>query len=171
MKWLANSGISGAPITVPHHNKFQVFHADSRVLLTGAPDEMIQLADGAYTILDYKTARYTGTQDTLLPLYEIQLNAYAYIAERLNFKPVKNLFLVYYEPITEISREKIDSIITDNGFELAFSGKVVPVPIKKDDIEPLLGKVRQIYELSKPAERRTGCKDCQAIDEIIKCFS
>jgi len=171
MKWLANSGISGAPITVPHHNKFQVFHADSRVLLTGAPDEMIKLADGAYTILDYKTAKYTGTQDTLLPLYEIQLNAYAYIAERLNFKPMKNLFLVYYEPITETSREKIDSVITDNGFELAFYGKVVLVPIKKDDIEPLLGKVRQIYELSKPPERRTGCKDCQAIDEIIKCFS
>ena len=60
-------------------------------ILTGIPDELFERPDGSYGIIDYKTARYTGTQDTLMPVYEVQLNGYAYIAEAIGDKPVKDL--------------------------------------------------------------------------------
>jgi len=53
------------------------------VRLTGVPDDIFVLADGRYFIIDYKTARYTGAQDALLPLYRVQLNGYAHIFQEL----------------------------------------------------------------------------------------
>lgn len=50
--------------------------------------------------MDYKTAKYTGNQDQLMPIYQIRFNGYAYIAEAIGLKPVKNPYLVYFEPLT-----------------------------------------------------------------------
>jgi len=63
--------------------------------LRGVPDEVFRMADGSYHIVDYKTARIIQRQDELLPQYEAQLNAYAYIAERLGYRPVARLWLLY----------------------------------------------------------------------------
>jgi len=54
---------------------------ETRVRLQGVPDDILRMADGATHIVDYKTARLTETQDELMPVYEVQLNGYAYIAE------------------------------------------------------------------------------------------
>jgi ATP-dependent exoDNAse (exonuclease V) beta subunit len=43
------------------------------------PDDVFELEDSTYHIVDYKTARLTETQDELFPKYEVQINAYAYI--------------------------------------------------------------------------------------------
>lgn len=171
VQWFIELGLSGEPVKVPHHTKYKVLDTTTEVLLTGVPDEIIRLSDGAYSILDYKTAKFTGTQDELLPMYEIQLNAYAYIGERLEFNPVKHLFLVYYEPVTEVTPEQIDALVLGNGFRLVFSEKTLPISVKTDVIPPLLEKVREIYDLPQAPNGKDGCKDCQAIDSIVEMLS
>lgn len=80
--WMTGFGDIGRPIHVPHHSKFFVTDPKTGVTLTGVPDEMTE-SDAGIWILDYKTAKFTGNQDKLLPIYRAQLNGYALIAETL----------------------------------------------------------------------------------------
>jgi len=97
--WINSIGEIESIVKVPSLNKFFVDDEETQIHLTGVPDEMFQLKNKSYVILDYKTARYTGNQDELLPMYEVQLNSYAYIAERIGLKPISWLGLLYYEPM------------------------------------------------------------------------
>ena len=165
--WFGGFGSLGKPIKVPHYSKFYITDPESNILLTGAPDEILSKTDGSYFIVDYKTARFTGAQDKLLPMYEVQLNAYAYIGERVGFKPVSGLGLIYYEPLTGISVDELDSFILDEGFSMHFSGKLLPIDLSPDNILPLLNRVREIYELPQTPNGVEGCKDCQLLDTLL----
>jgi hypothetical protein len=171
VKWFTRMGLSGTPVKVPHFSEFNVLDTKTDILLTGVPDEIILLTDGSYAILDYKTAKFTGTQDGLMPMYEVQLNAYAYIGERTIFKPVSRLVLIYYEPVTDIADGDIDELVYGNGFRMAFSGKPLEIPINTKKIPALLRTVRKIHDLRKPPKGLEDCEDCQALDELIALVS
>ena len=70
--------------------------------IRGVPDEIFHLEDGSYHIIDYKTSRYSRAQGYLYPSYEVQLNAYAYIASKIGLKPISYLTLIYLDPDTDI---------------------------------------------------------------------
>ncbi len=82
-------------------------------ILTGDPDEVFEMDDGSYHIVDYKTAKFTNKQDELLPMYQVQLNAYALALPVYNIKPISKLSLLYCEP-----KEELDS---DEDFCLGFT--------------------------------------------------
>jgi hypothetical protein len=165
--WFGGFGVLGKPMKIPHYSKFSVVDPDTNILFTGVPDEILQRNDGSYFIVDYKTAKFTGTQDQLLPMYEVQLNSYAYIGERVGFKPVSGLGLLYYEPQTGISVDDVDSFILDDGFLMHFAGKLLPIKLKPDNIPQLLKRVREIYELPQLPNGVEGCKDCQLLDTLL----
>lgn len=167
--WFKGFGSIGKPVKVPHFSQFSVFVQKTNILLTGAPDAIFQ-KNGSYFIVDYKTAKFTATQDELLPMYEVQLNAYAYIAERVGFNPVKGLGLLYYEPLTNISTEDIKELTHKKGFLMRFEGKLLPIDYKPNSIRQLLAKVREIYEQPIP-KGIDGCKDCVALERIISLIS
>ena len=106
-----------------------------------------------------------------MPMYRVQLNAYAYIGQRTGFKPVSRLMLIYYEPVTEIEDGKIDELIDRKGFRMRFSGKTLEIPKNTRQIPALLKKVRKIYDLRKPPKRTGTCEECDAIDELIALAS
>lgn len=165
--WFSGFGSLGKPVKVPHHSKFSVVEPKTNILLTGVPDEILYSPDDSYFIVDYKTAKFTGAQDQLLPMYEVQLNSYAYIGERVGFKPISGLGLLYYEPQTGISAEDIDSFMLEDGFSMNFSGKLLPIELKPDIIPPLLKRVLEIYELSQVPDGVEGCKDRQLLDTLL----
>jgi hypothetical protein len=169
--WFTEQGLAGEPVKVPHHSKFNVFDEETAVRLTGVPDEILRLEDGAFAILDYKTARFTAAQDSLHPMYDIQLNAYAYIGERLEFRPVSRLLLVYYEPVTDITAREVDALVSDGGFRMAFAGKPLEIARHPDAIPPLLRRVREIVDLPAAPDGVPGCSDCRALDELIRLAS
>lgn len=171
VKWFGKAGLSGKPVKVPHFHDFNILDAKTKILLTGVPDEIIHLSDGTYAILDYKTAKFTGSQDELMPMYDVQLNAYAYIGERTGFKPISRLMLIYYEPVTEIQKEGIDEIIDVNGFRMAFTCKTLEIPLNMKKIPALLKKVRAVYDLKKPPKGIKECGDCEALDEMVELAS
>jgi hypothetical protein len=117
--------------------------------------------------VDYKTSKFTDTQDRLLPMYEVQLNTYAYIGERVGFKPVTGLGIIYYEPQTGISADEVDSFILDDGFSMHFSGRLLPIELRPDNIPVLLKRMREIYELPEAPHGVEGCKDCALLDALL----
>jgi RecB family exonuclease len=138
-------------------------------VLTGIPDELFERPDGSYGIIDYKTARYTGNQDALMPVYEVQLNGYAYIAEAIGDRPVKDLYLAYFEPP---SHERFDELTgkhtTREGFEMPFTSIIHRVGKDSKEVERLLAKASRIYGMERPPEGKEGCEDCRRLEELAK---
>jgi CRISPR/Cas system-associated exonuclease Cas4 (RecB family) len=166
--WLKEVSIQARPVKVPHHSKFKVLHEETDILLNGMPDEILQKEDGSFLILDYKTAKYTKAQDSLLPLYEVQLNAYAYIGKRNGYDPLAGLALVYMEPLTDLSLEQLDSVIHEDGFLMGFGGHTLEINLNDEKlIPPLLNEVRKIYDQPVPPEGDEECKDCMLLEELI----
>jgi len=120
-------------------------------------------------IPDYKTAKYTPNQDKLLPLYQIQLNAYALIAESCKMGLVSALWLVYFEPVTDEKaavKEAKNSIVIE-GFAMGFKAHPVNVPIDRDQLNKAMETTRQIYDMVEPPDPHPDCKDCQSLDVIF----
>lgn len=150
---------------VPHHSKNHYFDPKSNIILTGAPDDLLILADGTLVIPDYKTQRWTDNQDKLYNLYAVQSNVYNILMTQ-DTKVDAKLFLVYMEPDTAAA-SACNNIIT-SGFSMCFNAKVVPVEVDKGLVRRSLTLTREIAEMEKPPDSRIGCKDCQMLENVIE---
>ena len=114
--WFEQFELNGEPLPVPHYSWFKIATGHGSLQLSGTPDEILLAPDGSLIIIDYKTARY-NPEDHLRPLYEVQLNVYARIAENLAPRSgypfpcrVQTLGLMYYDPLTEVDHpDKINT--------------------------------------------------------------
>ena len=155
----------------PHFSKFNVLDGETSILLTGSPDGVLIREDGSNVIIDYKTAKFTEQQDELFPMYEAQVNAYAYIGERCGLSPVSGLALVYTEPVTDQTAADKDANTTGHGFIMEFSAHIVPVRLAPDVVPVLLQRVREIFDLTRPPESSQGCKDCVLLENLLSVAS
>ena len=166
--WLAGLGDIVGYREPPHFSKFTIVLEEFSLLLTGAPDAVLVRADRSHLIADYKTARYTGAQDRLLPMYEAQLNAYAMIGEECGLKPVSGLALIYMEPVTDDGAADQDESHREDGFVMGFSANIIPVSRDEGKLRPLFTRVRQIHDLATAPVGRSGCKDCGLLHQLIQ---
>ena len=154
---------------VPSWQKFQIIDPQTGVTLRGTPDDVFQLQNYNYHIVDYKTARLTAAQDKLLPRYEVQLNAYAYIANRTFFSPVSALSLIYLEPDTDFYSEPDLLNRSDDHLMLGFTPKIKNVDIKPDSfIEGLLNQANEIDKQEIPPEHTYAGQDCELLERFIQ---
>ncbi len=167
--WLSQLGAISY-IKSPHFSKFYIINEKYNIKLTGSPDAVFLRSDKSYLIADYKTARYTKTQDELLPMYEVQLNAYAVIGEQRDINPVSGLALIYTEPLTEESHAAEERSHREDGFSLGFSAYIHNVELNPEIIEPLLEKTREIFELPVIPKGLEGCKDCHLLEMLIEAY-
>jgi PD-(D/E)XK nuclease superfamily len=169
--WLASLGdIQGYEVP-PHHSRFQTLDAETKILLTGAPDGVLIRADGSRVIIDYKTAKFTAHQDELFPMYEAQLNAYAHLGARTWKEPVSALALVYTEPVTDQAAAHNDSNLTHEGFQMPFRATILPVERKPKLVPDLLRRARVIFDLKTPPPSLAGCEDCEKLTQLISAAS
>ena len=169
--WLRQLGQVGTCVNPPHWSSFQALDEDSGVTVRGEADGIFQMSDGSYTIVDYKTAKYSGAQQGMFPGYEVQLNAYAYIGERLGFSPVGRLALVYMEPRTDEDTAQEPALVDRSGFYMGFEATVVEVDLKPETlVPPLLRKVKEVSDLDRPPIGLPGCKDCAALDTLVEAL-
>lgn len=155
-----------------HWSKFMVEHQETGVILRGTPDDIFRLSDSSYHIVDYKTARVTETQDELLPLYEVQLNAYAHICDVMGELAVSALSLIYLEPQTKLSDEKFNEVHGDSGFSLGFSATLIGVERKPGGFIPeLMRRAREIYDQPTVPEGRDGCENCDLLRRLLNIAS
>jgi hypothetical protein len=138
-----------------HHDQ------ETGIQLRGVPDEVFKLADGSYHIVDYKTARITNRQDELFPLYEVQLNAYAYIAEHRGYAPVAKLWLLYLEPQAGMA--------ADSGeLALRFEPVLKEVALDGERVRGLLRRAGELLGLSMPPAGREGCEHCRQLGRLLE---
>lgn len=169
--WLSALGDIRGYRNPPHFSKFNILHRETSVFLTGEPDGVLIRGDNSHLIVDYKTARFTAQQDELFPMYEAQLNAYAYIGEHCGLSPVSRLALVYTEPVTDETAAHKDANVTTDGFVMEFSAHIVPVQLVPEMVPSLMRKVREVYDLEHPPESLQGCKDCALLGNLLAVAS
>ncbi len=163
--WLSEIGEVERIVTV-NSSEFRLVSGET--ILTGMPDLIFKRPDGSFAIVDYKTARYTGNQSTLMPVYQIQLNGYACIAEAIGERPVKDLYLVYFEPPSKEVFEKItDGHTNKEGFEMPFKPTIHPIKKDTKEVMDLLRKAEEIYSKDRPPEGLKGCEDCERLEGLI----
>lgn len=164
-----------------HYSWYKHEDREIGITLTGTPDDIFRLRDGSYYIVDYKTARVTKTQDELFPLYDVQLNAYAYIAEHLSLNienfggnkifrrlKVSGACLVYFEPQTHIEEGELLGLAYEKGFDMRFKAKVKSVKLHPDHlIPPLLSKARMLYDLEQAPEHIAGCRNQNLLNQLF----
>jgi PD-(D/E)XK nuclease superfamily len=165
--WLSPLGEFASYIPPPSSRTFFIDDKATGVRLTGAPDAILVRADGSKAIIDYKTGRHTAGQDQLLPMYDVQLNGYALIADGVGLGPVRQTALVYTEPVTDGDAKFLNEARTDRGFRMDFHAKVVPVALDPGKIPPLLRKARRIFDYSEPPPEARGCEDCANFDTLV----
>lgn len=164
--WLTELGDITGYREPPAASKFRISVEEHGLLLTGAPDAIFEKADGTLVIADYKTSRFTPAQDKLMPVYRVQLNAYAFIARKLGWPPISALSLVYTEPITDAESAQSSAVQREDGFAMGFSARLFPLNIDEAMLPPLFARAASIYTESKPPQPRNGCHDCKKLDDI-----
>lgn len=169
--WLGSLGTITGYINPPHHSKFFYVDETYNVKITGAADGILQRGDGSLLIVDYKTAKFSDNQDTLLPIYETQLNAYAIIAEKTGLGSVSGLALIYMEPQTTDVHAKEPRHKLDSGFGMSFSATIKPITRNADSIAPLLARARELFDLQSPPPMRDGCKECPKMGRVIESLA
>lgn len=167
--WLRPFGDIVELIEPPHWSKFSIFDSASGVTLRGVPDVLCRCANRTLAIIDNKTARYSEGQDALAPLYQVQLNAYAMIAEQLGFGSVAALGLVYFEPPGRTDR--ITRTLAHDGFKMSFRAKPVEVLTNLEMVPPLLAMARGLHDLATPPRGRAGCQDCEQVAALMEVIS
>lgn len=166
--WLQGLGNLVGYKKPPHYSKFNILDRENNIMLTGSPDGVLIRSDKSHIIVDYKTAKYTGTQDKLFPMYEVQLNAYAMIGEQCDLKPISDLALVYMEPVTDESAVDDEANHRDDGFAMGFNANIHKVALDLNIIPPLLARTREIHELNSAPSGCEGCNDCQRLEGLLE---
>jgi len=167
--WLAELGEPGAYIDPPHWSKFKVLDEETGTTLRGEADGIFRLSDGSYVIVDYKTSRYNTERPGMYSNYEVQLNAYALIAESQGLSPVSKLALVYMEPATDKDTASEPGLVDERGFTMGFRVNIVPVELRPVTLlPPLLRKARAIWDMESPPNSARDCKDCEAVLGLLE---
>ena len=165
--WMAEIGDAVTSLDPPHWSKFKATDDATGATLRGEADAMFRLADGACAIVDYKTSRYNPENQSQHRVYRAQLNAYAWIAQRLDFPPVSRLALIYMEPASDSETADAPEMVDDAGFVLGFRPRVVEVELAPERlIPPLLRQAARTHATPHPPPPRDGCKDCAALDAL-----
>lgn len=145
----------------PGWQKFNTLVPNHNIFLTGALDVVFKLNDGSYAFGDYKTARFSETHDSLMPLYRAQLHNYLEIAKRKGiFTPISKLFLIYAEPLDYKPDDGVYKLTDfEDVFKLHF--RVIPKILEIDPTltENLLKKARAIMDDPNP-EGLVNCSNC-----------
>jgi len=152
--------------------QFSLFEA--RCVLAGEADAIWEFPDGRWFIADYKMASWTQTQQNLLPLYEAQLNAYAYLAQQLQKKAVIGLALIYFEPEHNVQAvNDLDLLQRTKGqMMLGFRCTVVPVNLHPTNwVEELCERVFSILSSETPPTGKEGCQGCQVLLDWFRSIS
>jgi hypothetical protein len=157
----------------PKWRDFYFVHPQLGITLRGEMDEILQLNSCGYHILDYKTARYTAAQARFLPVFEAQLNAYRYIAERGNFfSPIIGLNLVYLEPDVDCHLNRGQIELSSGKLTMGFMPQVKNIEIKPDSfIEELLKKCAEIASLPEPPKPVPQCNNCRLFQNLFERVS
>ncbi len=157
-EWMKQIGDVVGYKPIPHWSKSLFLDTKTGITISGAGDDIWVKSDGGNVIVDFKTAKFSPNQDKLFPMYEVQIIAYD-ILYKLN----ADLYLIYMEP----NASPKDTIVHESGFDMRFTPKIVPIENDKRKVRYALTVTKEIFDLKKPPEPKSGCKNCGLLGELI----
>lgn len=167
-EWLGQLGAVTESLPTPGYRKFNTLIPEYDIQLTGALDALFRLDDRTLLVADYKTAKFTGAQDELLPMYLVQLNGYALIAENLGLGKVSRLSLIYFQPETEDKHVSDPKNRRDLGFAMGFSAHVLDLELDRLKwLDPYLKTARELSDMPRAPQPLEGCQDCLKLSVLI----
>ena len=124
--------------------------------IRGKFDTILQLADGSYAVIDFKTCQRKSEH---IPLYSRQLHAYAHALENpasgsFALNPVTRLGLLVFEPS--------DYTQSQSG-EVGFVGNLTWIEIPRDDVSfhKFLQEVVDVLKSPEPPPANPDCEWCK----------
>ena len=159
--WIPEISEANNYLKAMHWSKFLRKDEDTGITVSGMVDDLFECEDLSRIIVDYKTAKFTKNQDKLLPMYDAQLNFYAWIEEGFGNTVRAELPLIYCEPITDPGEKSADN----SGFYMPFSAKAMIIQKDVQVVRDLLDRAADIVFGSIPAVNES-CKDCMALESI-----
>ena len=148
--------------------KWKINLFDNSCILMGQADEVLELPDGSWFIIDYKTASITESQKKLRPLYEAQLNAYAYLAQKNFERPIAGLALLYFDPEYKNLEDDVILYRTKDQFLFGFKPVLIPIKLMKPEwIENLCRNLFEILSSETPPEGIENCQGCKLLLEWL----
>lgn len=152
--------------------RWEVLLFSNSCVLRGQADEVLEFPDGSWFIIDYKLASLTENQKKLLPLYEAQLNAYAYLAQKKFRKPIAGLALLYFVPEHKDLQDEIILHRTKDQFLFGFKPTIVPVKLRGPEwVEDLCKNLFEILSSDKPPKGKPNCQGCNLLFEWLNKIS
>ena len=166
-EWMSDLGTLKEYINPPGSRKFFIDHEETGLKLAGTPDAFFIDEYDKLLIIDFKTSKITTGQQKLMPLYELQLNAYAMIAKKkapeFGLTELQGLFLLYTEPLTDGEVLSVDEMHGDENISMAFKAVTVPVDLNEEKVHVLLGRAAEILASPEPPKSRRGCYECERV--------
>lgn len=136
------------------------------VAIRGEADAIFVKTDGSLLIADYKTSTFKGEKDSLLPLYRVQLSAYALLAFANGLGEASEAKLLYFDPTIE--EHEIGDCLTDEGLLLKLRVHKLDVKIDYDQLNTCLKTAKGLWESPDMPNARKGCQDCKRLEKQIK---
>ena len=138
-----------------HSRPIDLGMEDCTCYISGRLDSLIELDDGAWGVIDFKTSRVSGPH---IPIYSRQLHAYAYALEnpasgRPGLGPITKLGLLVYEPSTF-------EHTTDQAATLAGEVRYIDIPRNDTAFFDSLREVIAVLSQPAPPEPAPDCPWC-----------
>lgn len=145
--------VKSEPIQLPGHN--------DTCFISGRFDIVIELEDGAYGVIDFKTGDPNGEYRNL---YSRQLHAYAYALEHpapstLSLSPITKMGLLYFYP---------SKVTQPNIKWLSYDAEIDWIEINKDEqgFLSFIGEALGLLESSEPPDPSPTCRWCSYISQL-----
>ena len=102
-------------------------------------------------------------------MYNVQVNAYAYLLKELEGKTVSKAGLAYFEGDTGQLGCVPHETVTDTGHNLPFKVTLEMLKLNPDRIvQKLLDKVDEIYSMDEPPAPKANCPNCVRLADYVQ---
>lgn len=138
-----------------HSRPIELGVEDCTCSISGRLDSLLELDDGTWGVIDFKTSRVSGPH---IPMYSRQLHAYAYALEnpasgRSGLEPITKLGLLVYEPST------FEHTI-NQAANLAGEVRYIDIPRNDTAFLDFLRQVLAVLSQPAPPEPAPDCPWC-----------
>ena len=163
-KWLASLGCTG-PVSFPRKMTEEL--PKLGLTLVGMPDAVFSKQDGTLCLVDYKTAKYKGSDDPFMAIYETQLWGYARLLEHEGVGTVSSAALVYFGNTLHDHAEYPLDLLTSEGLSVPFEVTIREVTLDLKALDPLLKTFRVYADMPAPPDTIEGCKTCKRLNYLF----
>lgn len=165
-QWLEAEGIIGKPLKSPGPKRFTT--TINGIVISGSIDLLLETPTGELIIIDFKTSSPKNGYDPFMPVYEVQLQGYAKIAEDMGLGKVAGIYLVYFSAKTQVEEDNVMDYVGEEQLQVSFDIEVKKLDLKPEEtLPPLIEAFKEIITAEEIPEGQPGCSECEKLDMIL----